>query len=75
VASSELNWGNYAGGAVTQAGVAAYGTYVVGKAAQTYLEKGCTWGELGQDRVIQNILNQVDKNTIIYRLKQEFINA
>lgn len=75
VASSDLNWGNYAGGAIAQAGVAAYGTYVVGKAAQKYLEKGCTWGELGQDRVIQNILNQVDKNTILYRVKQEFINT
>ncbi len=61
----------YTGVAITQASIAAYGTYTVGKAAQVYLEQGCTWGEYGIDTVIQNILNQVDKDTVIYRLKQE----
>jgi small GTP-binding protein len=61
----------YAGVAITQASIAAYGTYTVGKAAQIYLEQGCTWGEFGIDTVIQEILNQVDKDTVIYQLKQE----
>ena len=59
----------YAGVAVTQASIAAYGTYTVGKAAQVYLEQGCTWGEFGIDTVIEKILNQVDKDTVIHRLK------
>ncbi|ERT08892.1 small GTP-binding domain protein [Lyngbya aestuarii BL J] len=62
----------YAGVALTQASISAYGTYTVGRAAQVYLEQGCTWGESGIDTVIQEIINQVDRDTIVYRLRQEF---
>ena len=58
----------FAGVAATQASLAAYGTYAVGRASQVYLEKGCTWGPLGQDRVIQDILNQVERNSIRQRI-------
>lgn len=61
----------YAGVAVTQAGIAGYGAYTVGYAAQVYLEQGCTWGPLGASRVIQDILNQVEPDMILYRLRQE----
>ncbi|MEH2296143.1 GTP-binding protein [Nostoc sp.] len=61
----------FAGSAIAQAGIAGYGAYSVGKAAQVYLEKGCTWGQLGASSVIQEILSQVDQNTILYRLRQE----
>lgn len=61
----------YGGAAIAQAGIAGYGIYAVGKAAKVYLERGCTWGELGPNTVIQEILNQVDSNTILYRLRQE----
>ncbi|MGH1396934.1 MAG: GTP-binding protein [Trichormus sp.] len=66
-----INLTAFAGSAIAQAGIAGYGAYSVGKAAQVYLEKGCTWGQLGADTVIQEILSQVDKNTILYRLQQE----
>ncbi|AUT03483.1 GTPase [Nostoc sp. CENA543] len=66
-----INITAFAGSAIAQAGIAGYGAYSVGKAAQVYLEKGCTWGQLGADTVIQEILSQVDKNTILYRLQQE----
>ncbi|UKP00774.1 GTP-binding protein [Nostoc sp. UHCC 0870] len=66
-----INMTAFAGSAIAQAGIAGYGAYSVGKAAQVYLEKGCTWGQLGADTVIQEILSQVDKNTILYRLQQE----
>ncbi len=59
-------------GGIAQAGIAGYGSYMIGKAAQVYLEKGCTWGQLGANTVIQEILSQVDKNTILYRLREEF---
>lgn len=62
---------SYAGIAVTQASIAAYGTYTIGQAAQVYLEQGCTWGEHGIDTVIQTILNQVDRDSLINRLKEE----
>lgn len=61
----------FAGSAIAQAGIAGYGAYAVGKAAQIYLEQGCTWGQLGARTVIQEILSQVEPNTIMYRLRQE----
>ncbi|MFM2062053.1 MAG: hypothetical protein RLZZ507_1723 [Cyanobacteriota bacterium] len=66
-----LNITTFAGSAIAQAGIAGYGSYTVGKAAQVYLEKGCTWGQLGASTVIEEILSQVDKNTILYRLQKE----
>jgi uncharacterized protein len=53
---------------LTQAGIAGYGAYIVGKVAQEYLENGCTWGDLGVNSVIQEIMSQIDHNTILYRL-------
>ena len=61
----------YAGTAITQAGIAGYGTHAIGRAAQVYLEKGCTWGELGASSVIAVIIAEVEPNTILYRLQQE----
>lgn len=61
----------YSATALAQAGLAGYGSYRVGKAAQAYLEKGCTWGEQGASTVIQEILSQVDPNTVIHRLRRE----
>lgn len=66
-----LNITTFAGTAVTQAGIAGYGAYSVGKAAQSYLKKGCSWGELGVSQVIEEILNEVKSDTILYRLQQE----
>ena len=73
IASGEnpTNISAYAGAAVTQAGIAGYGAYAVGKAAQAYLERGCTWGQLGPSTVIQEILQQVEPQTILYRLRLE----
>ncbi|MEA5508982.1 GTP-binding protein [Crocosphaera sp. UHCC 0190] len=59
----------YSSTAIMQGGIAGYFTYIIGKAAQEYLEKGCSWGPLGPSMVIKTILNQVDPNTIIYRLQ------
>lgn len=61
----------YAGAAIAQASMAGFGTYKVGQAAQVYLEQGCTWGPLGANTVIQDILSQVEPNTVLYRLRQE----
>ncbi len=61
----------YASTAAIQGAIAGYGAYAVGKVAQKYLEMGCTWGSFGPSTVIQGILNEVEPNTIIYRLRQE----
>lgn len=61
----------YAGSAIAQASIAGYGAYAIGRAAQVYLEQGCTWGQLGSNTIIKEILNQMEPNTILYRLRQE----
>ena len=63
----------YSGTVVAQSAIAGYGTYIVGKAAKVYLEQGCTWGNLGASTVIAEIISQVEQNTVIYRLQQEFL--
>ncbi|MEM7592142.1 MAG: GTP-binding protein [Cyanobacteria bacterium P01_A01_bin.83] len=63
----------YLGTASVQGAIAAYGTLVIGRVAQVYLEQGCTWGEMGASTLIKQILSQVEPNTIIYRLKQELM--
>jgi small GTP-binding protein len=59
----------YGTAAAAQAAIAGYGSYQVGRAAQRYLEQGCTWGPLGASTVLQEILSQVDADTVIARLK------
>lgn len=61
----------YATAAATQGAIAGYGAYTVGKVAQTYLERGCTWGPLGPSTAIEEILAQIEPNTILYRLRRE----
>ncbi|MDX2241215.1 MAG: YcjF family protein, partial [Leptolyngbyaceae cyanobacterium bins.302] len=61
----------YAGTAIAQAGFAGLGTYAVGRATQTYLENGCSWGAQGASTTIQTILKQLDTHTILYRIRQD----
>jgi small GTP-binding protein len=61
----------YTGAAIAQATLAGYGSYRVGKAAQVYLEQGCTWGPLGANTVIQDILEQIEPDSVIHRLRRE----
>ncbi len=61
----------YGSAAVAQASLSGYGSYRIGKATQVYLEQGCTWGPQGADTVIEEILQQVDAETVIHRLRQE----
>ena len=63
----------YLGTASAQGAIAAYGTFVIGRVAQVYLEQGCTWGEMGASTLIKEILSQVEPNTLIYRLQQELM--
>ncbi|MEL6441365.1 MAG: GTP-binding protein [Cyanobacteria bacterium J06621_8] len=63
----------YVGTAAAQGAIAAYGTFVIGRVTQVYLEQGCTWGDMGASTLIKRILSQVEPNTIIHRLKQELM--
>lgn len=63
----------YAFAASLQGAIAGYSTFVIGKVARVYLERGCTWGDLGPSTLIHQILTQIEPNTIIYRLRQELL--
>lgn len=61
----------YSSTAIAQSVLAGYGTYRVGKAAQIYLQQGCTWGPNGASTIIQTILEQTEDTDIVARLKAE----
>jgi uncharacterized protein len=63
----------FLGAGALQGAIAGYGAYSVGRAAEVYLERGCTWGPQGASTVIQEILGQVSPQTILWRLRQELM--
>ena len=65
----------YLGAGAVQGAIAGYGAYMVGKAAQTHLSTGTTWGQLGANTVIREILDRIDDATIIARLRDELLPA
>jgi hypothetical protein len=56
-----------------QGAVAYYSTYVVGRAAEEYLAAGCSWGEDGPKRVIRNILDSIDRDSMLARARQDIL--
>jgi GTP-binding protein Era len=56
-----------------QGAVAYYSTYVVGRAAQQYLAAGCSWGEGGPKQVVHNILNSIDRDSILANARKDII--
>jgi GTP-binding protein Era len=56
-----------------QGAVAYYSTYVVGRAAEQYLAAGCSWGEGGPKQVIRNILDSLDRDSILAAARQDIL--
>ncbi len=56
-----------------QGAVAYYSTYVVGRAAEQYLAAGCSWGEDGPKRVIRNILDSIDRDSMLAEARQDIL--
>lgn len=65
-----LGWGTVLT-AVPQGTAAGYGSYIVGQAAKYYFEHGSSWGSEGPKAVVQRILEETDKQSILERLKDE----
>jgi len=57
--------------APVQAAAAGYGSYIVGKASQYYLENGASWAGRSPKQVIQAIIETTDRQSVIDRLKGE----
>ena len=58
---------------IAQGAVAWYSTLVVGKVAEDYLVKGKSWGDSGPKLVVQNILDNLDRDSVMSDAKQEII--
>ncbi|OKH35359.1 GTP-binding protein [Calothrix sp. HK-06] len=70
-ATGGLSLGAYATVAITQAGVAGFSTYAIGHVTKTYLANGATWGSDGPKFVISKILDNLDEESILNRIKEE----
>jgi hypothetical protein len=61
----------YASVAPVQAFAAGYSSRVIGEATKVYLRNGASWGPAGPKTVIKHILDTLDKESIILRIKKE----
>ncbi|MFO0906514.1 MAG: GTP-binding protein [Pirellulales bacterium] len=57
--------------AIPQGAASGYGSFIVGQAAKYYFEHGASWGPEGPKQVVQRILDQTDKQSVLARLKDE----
>jgi len=55
----------------TQGAVAYYSALVVGRAAQRYLAQGRSWGPLGPKRVVQEILDGLDRDSLLTEAREK----
>ncbi len=54
-----------------QGAIAYYSTYLVGEAAGKYLADGKSWGEGGPKKVVKEILDSLDRDTVLLDAKRE----
>jgi GTP-binding protein Era len=54
-----------------QGAIAYYSTYVVGRVAAEYLADGKSWGDGGPKLVVQQILDSLDRDTVLRDAKRE----
>ena len=54
-----------------QGAIAYYSTYLVGQVASEYLAQGKSWGEGGPKQVVQEILESLDRDTVLRDARRE----
>ncbi len=54
-----------------QGAIAWYSTYVVGRVAAEYLARGKSWGAGGPKRVVRDILDSLDQDTVLKEARRE----
>jgi hypothetical protein len=54
-----------------QGAIAYYSTYVVGRVASEYLAEGKSWGDGGPKQVVKEILESLDKETVLQEARRE----
>ncbi len=59
--------------AAAQGALAWYATLVVGRAAQAYLEHGKSWSDVGPKRVVESILDSLDRDSVLREARDEIL--
>ncbi|HFE39574.1 MAG TPA: DUF697 domain-containing protein [Gammaproteobacteria bacterium] len=57
-----------------QGAIAYYSSYVVGQVAKHYFAEGKSWGALGPKQVVAEILEDIDRDSIIKEAKKDILN-
>lgn len=57
--------------AIAQGGVAGVSSYAIGQVTKTYLANGASWGEQSPKVVVGKILDSLDEESILNRIKSE----
>lgn len=60
--------------ATAQGTVAWYSTYIIGKAAEQYFLQGKSWGIGGPKKVVKDILNSLDRDSLLSQAREEIIS-
>jgi uncharacterized protein (DUF697 family) len=56
---------------IPQGAAAGFSSYIVGKAAKRYFEHGGSWGAGSAKSVVQEILDNTDRNSVVDHLKDD----
>ena len=56
-----------------QGALAYYATYLVGKIAEQYFIRGKSWGEKGPKKVAKDIVNSLDRNSILAEAREQIL--
>jgi GTP-binding protein Era len=59
--------------AATQGAIAWYSTLVIGRVAEAWLVNGKSWGDAGPKLVVQSILDDLDRDSVMKEAKQEIM--
>ena len=70
-ATGGLSLAPYISIAIAQGSVAGVATYTIGQISKTYLANGASWGEQAPKTVVREIINSLDEESILYRIKAE----
>jgi GTPase len=70
-ATGGLSLAPYLSVAIAQGGVAGVSSYVIGQVTKIYLANGASWGEQSPKTVVQKILDSLDEESILNRIKSE----
>ena len=70
-ATGGLSLAPYLSVAIAQGGVGGVSSYAIGQITKTYLANGASWGEQSPKAVVQKILDSLDEESILNRIKSE----